>query len=97
MRMLMRVTLDIDKGNEAIKTGAMGKIIENAAKDMKPEAMYFTTDNGSRTGYFFFDMKDSSQMPPIAEPFILHLNAKVELIPVMNIEDLKTGLSKLKL
>jgi hypothetical protein len=75
----------------------MGKIIENAAKDMKPEAMYFTTDNGSRTGYFFFDMKDSYQLAPLAEPFLLNLNARVEFMPVMNIEDLKTGLSKVKL
>jgi hypothetical protein len=97
MRMLMRVTCDIDKGNEAIKSGTMGEIIERAAKDMKPEAMYFTTDKGERTGYFFFDMKDSHQLAPIAEPFLLNLNANVEVMPVMNIEDLKMGLSKVKL
>jgi hypothetical protein len=96
MRTLMRVTVDIEKGNEAIKSGTMGKIIENAAKEMKPEAMYFLTDNGARTGYFIFDMKDSSQVPPLVEPFILSLDAKVELMPIMNIEDLKTGLSKVK-
>ncbi len=95
MRMLMRATLSIEKGNEAIRNGTMGKIIENTAKDMKPEAMYFTCDQGSRTGYFYFDMKDSSQMVTFAEPFLLGLDAKVEFQPVMNSEELKAGLSKL--
>ncbi|MBI3726253.1 hypothetical protein HY251_20195 [bacterium] len=95
MRMLMRVTCAIDKGNEAIKNGTMGKILENAAKEMKPEATYFLADAGSRTAYFFFDMKDSSQMPVFAEPFFAQLNAKVEFQPAMSADDLKAGLSKL--
>src|SRR4051794_13125443 len=95
MRMLMRVTCAIGKGNDAIRTGAMGKIIESASKEMKPEASYFTADGGSRTAYFFFDMKDSSQLPALAEPFFAQLDAKVEFQPVMNADDLKVGLSKL--
>jgi hypothetical protein len=37
-------------------------------------------------------MKDSSQIPPIAEPLFAALGAEIELVPVMNAEDLRKGL-----
>jgi hypothetical protein len=43
-----------------------------------------------------FDLKDPSEIPAIAEPFFLNLNAKVEFSPVMNAEDLKKGLESLQ-
>jgi len=49
-----------------------------------------------RTAYFFFDMKDSSQMPAIGEPFYQELNATVEMIPCMNADDLRKGLGDLE-
>ncbi len=44
-----------------------------------------------------FDLKDSSDLPRIAEPFFMGLNATVEFTPVMNADDLKAGLGKMKL
>jgi hypothetical protein len=40
------------------------------------------------------DFKDVSDIPAIAEPLFMALDAAVEFIPVMNAEELKTGLSK---
>ena len=41
-----------------------------------------------------FDMADPTQIPQIAEPLFLNLEAAVEFVPVMNADDLKTALEK---
>lgn len=40
-------------------------------------------------------MADASDIVPVAEPFFTSMNAKVDMVPVMDADDLKTGLSKL--
>jgi hypothetical protein len=96
MRMMMRVTMDVEAGNAMIKSGRMEQGLGELQARLKPEAIYFTADKGKRTVYCFLDMKDPSEMPIIAEPFFMDLNADVEFQPVMNAEDLKKGLSQLK-
>lgn len=56
---------------------------------MKPEAAYFTTTvTGERGGFIVFDIKDTSEIPALAEPFFLAYNARVKFFPVMNAQDL---------
>ena len=55
---------------------------------MKLEAVYFTDDNGQRTGFIFLEMQDASQIPAIAEPWFLAFNASIEIHPVMIPDDL---------
>jgi hypothetical protein len=39
-----------------------------------------------------FDMRDSADIPPIVEPLFMGIDAEVELLPVMNVDDLRKGL-----
>ncbi len=95
MRMLLRVSIPVDAGNAAAKAGTLGSTIEKILADLKPEAAYFLADDdGQRSGSIVFDMKDSSEIPSVAEPWFLAFNAKVSLRPIMNPQDLaKAGSS----
>lgn len=89
MRTLLKVSIPVQTGNAAIQDGTLPKTIETILADLKPEAAYFTDDNGKRTGFIIFDLRDSSQIPAVAEPWFLTFDAHVELHPVMNVDDLK--------
>jgi len=91
----MRVTIPVDHGNKAIKDGSLPKIIQSLLQDVKPEAAYFTTLDGLRTGFMVFDLKDSTDIPRITEPLFQGFNATVQFVPVMNADDLKAGLNKI--
>ena len=68
------------------------KIIESILQELDPEAAYFVPEDGERSGLVVFDMTDSSQIPQIAEPLFMSVNAAVEFLPVMNADDLRRAL-----
>ncbi|HXZ32888.1 MAG TPA: hypothetical protein VEH30_11455 [Terriglobales bacterium] len=92
MRTVLKFTIPAEAGNAAIREGTLGKIVESVLNDLKPEAAYFFPNNGERSGFVVFDMKEPSQIPIIAEPLFVTLNAKVEFHPAMNMEDLRKAL-----
>jgi Domain of unknown function (DUF3303) len=89
MRFFMKVSMPVEAGNEAAKKGRLGETVASILAEQKPEAAYFTTVDGQRTGLFFLDMSDASQLPALVEPWFLSFNATVEIRPVMTPDDLK--------
>ncbi|MBI5486962.1 MAG: hypothetical protein HY905_06490 [Deltaproteobacteria bacterium] len=97
MRVLMKVSIPVEAGNKALNDGSLSGTIAGFVEEVRPEASYFVTEGAAgRTAYFVFDMKDSSYMPWIGERFFTNLNASIEFKPAMNLEDLKTGLGRIK-
>lgn len=94
MRMMLKFTLPVEKSNAAVNDGSLGRTMEAILSKLKPEAAYFAPMEGKRAGMIFFDLSDPSQIVESVEPFFLGLNASTELVPVMNAEDLRKGLSK---
>lgn len=88
MRFLLKVSIPVEAGNAAAIAGKLGTTIQSILADLKPEAAYFTDDDGQRTGFLFIDMQDASQIPAIAEPWFLAFNASVTFHPVMVPDDL---------
>ncbi|HTD35634.1 MAG TPA: hypothetical protein VK665_18435 [Candidatus Elarobacter sp.] len=89
------ISIDTAAGNPAIRNGELAKVIGETLERFKPEAAYFGLKDGKRTMFMVFDMQDASQMPPLAEPFFMGLDAEISLEPVMNADDLRKGLGGL--
>ncbi|MBI4277118.1 MAG: hypothetical protein HY660_01575 [Armatimonadetes bacterium] len=95
MRVMMKASFPVEAGNRAIADGTIAKTIQSAFESLKPEAAYFFPEGGKRTALFVFDLVDASQIPVVAEPLFMGMNASVDIIPVMNIDDLKKGLGQM--
>ncbi len=95
MRTMLRWTVPVEKGNETIKDGSLGQTLEALAQQLKPEAAYFWPEDGQRAGLMVFDLADPSEIPQIAEPLFMKLDAAVEFTPVMNKDDLQKALAKI--
>jgi len=87
-RFLIKVNIPVEAGNAAVKAGKLGATIQSILASLKPEAVYFTDDNGQKTAFIFLEMQDASQIPSIVEPWFLALNASIAIHPVMVPDDL---------
>ena len=94
MRMMLKASIPVEGGNNAVKSGELPKVMQHLLETLKPEAAYFTTERGRRTALIFFDLKSPSDIPSIAEPLFQGTNADVQFTPVMNADDLRAGLQK---
>ena len=95
MRMMMKVQMDTEAGSRAIADGSMPELMQETMERLQPEAAYFGPEDGIRTAFIVFDLRDPSELPPIAEPLFSRLKANVQMFPVMDREDLQKGLGQL--
>ena len=93
MRMMVRFHFPASSGNDVVRSGKLNKVFEQLMADLKPEATYLYPEQGERGGILVFDMQDASWVAGVVERFSFGLQAKVELIPVMNPDDLQKGLA----
>jgi hypothetical protein len=94
MRVLMTVKMEVEAANRAIRDGSWAQTMERVMTDLQPEAAYFTTQDGKRTGFIVFDLKDPSDIPSIAEPFFMGVGAAIDMSPCMTVADVQVGLEK---
>ena len=93
MRLMMKFTIPVERGNEAAKDGTIGKAIQALVEATNAEAAYFTLADGKRAGYIFFEETDQARMATLNEPLFAALDASIETVPVLTLEDLMRGLS----
>jgi hypothetical protein len=96
MRMLLKVKFPHKEFNEAVRNGSVGQTVRRILAESKPEAVYFTEQEGQRSVILIVDLPDPSKVPSLAEPWFLAFNADVEFHIVMAPEELqKAGLEDL--
>jgi|SRR5579862_5267081 len=96
MRMLMNVKLPLEPFNAGVRNGTIGQTIKSILEAIRPEAAYFTEQNGQRGAILIVNVNDPSEIPALAEPFFLKLNATCELRIVMSPEELgRAGLDEI--
>jgi hypothetical protein len=88
MKYIMKVRFPNETGNIRLKDPLFGKKMKEILSEVKAEAVYFGTICGNRGCYIIVNMDNASQIPAIAEPFFSWLNADIDFIPVMTLEDL---------
>ena len=89
MRIMITFRIPLEKGNALTRDGSLTQTIQSILEELEPEAAYFMEMEGARGGYLVINMDDASQIPAIAEPLFLGLDATVQIHPVMTAEDLE--------
>ena len=89
MRMLLNVILPHEPFNAAVRKGTVGDTIAKILEAAKPEAVYFTEQDGHRSALLIVNVENPSQVPALAEPWFLHFSADVQFRIVMTPDDLK--------
>lgn len=96
MRMLLTVSIPHPEFNAAVRDGTAGQKMGRILEETKPEAVYFTEEDGQRTAILVINLEDPSRIPFFAEPWFLSFNADVRFRIVMSPDDLaKAGLDEL--
>ncbi len=95
MRMMLRYTIPAEGGNEGAVDGSLDRARDALVETLRPEAAYYWVERGERAGLMVFDMDDTSRIPELAEPLFMAARARAEFIPVMNGEELATGLARM--
>ncbi len=88
MRMLLYVTMPHEPFNTLVREGTAPKLLKRILETIKPEAAYFTEQDGHRGAVLVLEMKDASAIPSIAEPWFLAFNADCKFRIAMTAEDL---------
>jgi hypothetical protein len=89
MRFLVRAQIPTEAGNILVKRPKFLEEIEGYMKKVSAETAYFFESGGDRTFAFIVNIESADKIPFIAEPLFQDIGAKVELHPVMLLEDLK--------
>jgi hypothetical protein len=96
MKMLLTVEMPHEPFNSLVRSGKAGEVLKSILETIKPEAAYFTEQDGKRGAVFVVDVRNPSDVPALAEPFFLKFNANCKFRIVMSPEDLqKAGLDQI--
>lgn len=96
MKMLLTVEFPLEPFNSMVRSGKAGETLGRVLDAIRPEAAYFTEQDGSRGALFVIDVQKSSDIPSFSEPFFLNFEATCKFRILMSPDELqKAGLEAL--
>jgi hypothetical protein len=96
MRFLMSFKMPHEPFNKLVREGVAGQKLGRVVEETRPEQIYFTERDGFRAGVAVYEIKDTTGMCAIAEPWFLTFAAECRFSLAMSPEDLsKVGLEEL--
>ncbi len=90
MKYLVKVTLDTETANAAIRDGSLMEKVQRILGEIKPEAAYFVAENGGRTQYLVVNADDTTSLPALVEPWWLLFKADVSVLPAFTLQDMES-------
>ena len=96
IRFMITFRVPTERGNAAARDGSFSDILQSVLEDLKPEAVYFSDIEGARGGYLVVNIDDASQLPAVAEPLFLAMDATVQVHPVFTPEDMPRAMEGLQ-
>ncbi len=91
MRMMLKIKIPPEAGNRAVKDGSMTRAFENLKEKFKPEATYFTMEDGLRCAYFFYEIEENYHLLELHEPLFNAMGALIYDSPVLTWDDMAKG------
>lgn len=96
MQMIMEVELPNEPFNSLLKKGTVGHTLQGVLDEIKPNAAYFSEQDGQRGAFLLVDVPDPARIPALAEPFFVRFDASVKFRVCMTPEDLaRSGLEEI--
>jgi hypothetical protein len=83
----------LEAENDIVKDPSLLRNIEENINYVKAEGAYFGPSNGSRTMFFVVNIDSADMIPQIIEPLFQKFKARVEMHPIMVLDDLKKAFS----
>ena len=62
MRLMLKFTIPVEKGNQAMADGSMSQAIQDLINTVQPESAYFYVEDGKRAGMVVFEASEQAQM-----------------------------------
>ncbi len=91
MKMILTVTFPHDTFNILIKKGTIGDVLNQIMGDLKPEAAYFSLNEGKRNIFMVVNVNSPGDYVRYAEPFFLKFNADIKYDIVITPEEIQNS------
>ena len=84
MRMMLKIKIPPEAGNRAVADGSMVKAFESLKAKLKPEAIYFSMEDGMRCVFVFYNIDEEYRFLDIHEPLFSSMGGSRVRRPSLN-------------